>query len=280
MTTTNQFESKQLCFFDYVKESEECVLRVYGTNEVPLFMAKDVCDILGYKNSRDTLKKHVDEEDRFKYQNDKCSDSIHFTSHPHSTLINESGLYCLILRSKKKEAVKFRKWVTQEVLPSIRKTGSYTHSSYPHQQTRDERLDTIKVLQEYHKLMIMLGGLDERDSILLKDLAKNTVTENKYGLLENKVENQEWSVSRRLTEQFGVRFTDKVKRRSISFGKLLAKKYREINEGDSPVKRSQFVQGTTRSVNCYYLSDWEQFGDELLKEQFGDVLPSDESDTE
>ena len=128
--------------------------------------------------------------------------------------------------------------------------------------------------------MIMLGGLDERDSILLKDLAKNTVTENKYGLLENKVENQEWSVSRRLTEQFGVRFTDKVKRRSISFGKLLAKKYREINDGDSPVKRSQFVQGTTRSVNCYYLSDWEQFGDELLKEQFGDVLQSDESDTE
>ena len=46
---------------------------MYGTNEVPLFMAKDVCDILGYKNSRDTLKKHVDEEDRFQYQNEGVS---------------------------------------------------------------------------------------------------------------------------------------------------------------------------------------------------------------
>lgn len=90
-------------------------------NDEPYFVGKDVADILGYRNGSRDINRHVDEEDRQNYQNGT------FESPRGLTIINESGLYSLILSSKLPNAKKFKRWVTSEVLPTIRKTGSYTN---------------------------------------------------------------------------------------------------------------------------------------------------------
>lgn len=87
----------------------------------PWFVGKDVAEILGYSNPRKAVIDHVDEED--KMDGVTIRDSIGRKQIP--VLINESGLYSLILSSKQPNAKKFKKWVTSEVLPSIRKNGGY-----------------------------------------------------------------------------------------------------------------------------------------------------------
>lgn len=87
----------------------------------PYFVGKDVAEILGYANTRDALSKHVDSED-------KNTVAIHDgikRGNPNQTVINESGLYSLILGSKLPQAKEFKHWVTSEVLPTIRKHGAY-----------------------------------------------------------------------------------------------------------------------------------------------------------
>lgn len=103
-----------------VFENEEFgKVRVLEIDGQPWFVGKDVADVLSYRNTRDALKKHVDEED-------KADVAIHDGSQNRNmTIINESGLYSLILSSKLPHAKKFKRWVTSEVLPSIRRHGAY-----------------------------------------------------------------------------------------------------------------------------------------------------------
>lgn len=95
-------------------------VRTLTINGDPYFVGKDVADILGYSNSRDALSRHVDDED-------KNSVVIHdgIPGNPNQVVINESGLYSLILSSKLPAAKRFKRWVTAEVLPSIRRHGMY-----------------------------------------------------------------------------------------------------------------------------------------------------------
>lgn len=96
-------------------------VRTADIDGVPYFVGKDVAEILGYSNTRKALLDHVDEED--KTDGVTIRDSIGREQAP--VLINESGLYSLILSSKLPTAKKFKRWVTSEVLPAIRKTGGY-----------------------------------------------------------------------------------------------------------------------------------------------------------
>lgn len=95
-------------------------VRTVLINDEPYFVGKDIADVLGYLNTRDALSKHVDEED-------KNSVAIHDgkKGNPNQVVINESGMYSLVLSSKLPNAKKFKRWVTNEVLPSIRKHGAY-----------------------------------------------------------------------------------------------------------------------------------------------------------
>ena len=86
------------------------------------FIARDVAEALGYANASDAISKHVDREDKGIA---KC-DTLGGTQE--LTVLNESGLYSLILSSKLGSAKRFKRWVTSEVLPAIRKTGSYEMS--------------------------------------------------------------------------------------------------------------------------------------------------------
>lgn len=96
-------------------------VRTVTVDNEPYFVGKDVAEILGYSNTRDALAKRVDAED--KLDGVAICDSIGREQTP--VLINESGLYSLILSSKLPNAKKFKHWVTSEVLPSIRKHGVY-----------------------------------------------------------------------------------------------------------------------------------------------------------
>lgn len=101
-------------------------VRMIEMNGEPYFVGKDVAEILGYSDTNKAVAMHVDNED--KILNDKSSPSF---GQRGATLINESGLYSLILLSKLPEAKKFKRWVTSEILPSIRKTGSYSIEQKP-----------------------------------------------------------------------------------------------------------------------------------------------------
>lgn len=88
-------------------------------NSEPWFVGKDVAKILGYKDTSDALKKHVDGEDKLTRRFADSGQSREMY------IINESGLYSLVLSSKLPSAKKFKRWVTSEVLPALRKTGQY-----------------------------------------------------------------------------------------------------------------------------------------------------------
>ncbi len=113
----------------------------------PMFCAKDVCDALGYNNSRDTLRKHVERGDVA-----KC-DTPTTSGRQIMTFINESGLYALIFSSKLESARRFKHWVTSEVLPSIRKQGGYMIA-------RPDESDEIILARA---LQIMQATLQRRD---------------------------------------------------------------------------------------------------------------------
>lgn len=93
-------------------------VRVQVINGEPWFVAKDVCDILGIKNNRDAIRRLDDDEKATSVLPTQFGDKEMW-------LVCESGLYALVLQSRKVEARRFRKWVTSEVLPSIREHGCY-----------------------------------------------------------------------------------------------------------------------------------------------------------
>lgn len=101
------------------KNAEFGEVRTLAIDDKPYFVGKDVAEILGYSNSRKALADHVDVEDKGVT---KC-DTLGGTQE--LTVINESGLYSLILSSKLPTAKKFKHWITAEVIPSIRKHGAY-----------------------------------------------------------------------------------------------------------------------------------------------------------
>ena len=105
------------------KSKEFGEVRTLVVDEEPAFVGKDVALALGYKDTVNALKLHVDEEDKMGWQITTPSRGTQQV-----TIINESGLYSLILSSKLPTAKKFKRWVTSEVLPSIRKSGGYMAS--------------------------------------------------------------------------------------------------------------------------------------------------------
>jgi len=107
-----------------VFKNNEFSIKSVVINEEPWFIGKDIAHILGYVNANDALIKHVDQDDKKTIQ--KSQNAI-LENIPNRglTIINESGLYSLILSSKLESAKRFKRWVTSEVLPAIRKTGGY-----------------------------------------------------------------------------------------------------------------------------------------------------------
>lgn len=98
---------------------EDNEVRTQVINDEPWFVGKDVAEILGYSNSSKAVMMHVDDEDKLTSQFGNTGQMREMT------IINESGLYSLVFKSQLPSAKRFKRWVTSEVLPAIRKTGSY-----------------------------------------------------------------------------------------------------------------------------------------------------------
>lgn len=150
-------------------------VRTLLINNEPWFVGKDVADILGYQNGSRDINRHVHEEDRQNYQNGT------FDSPRGMTIINESGLYALIFGSKLESAKRFKHWVTSEVLPQIRKTGSYATPQLTGEELMAKALIEAKsVLERQNKQIkemepkaIFADAVATSDtSILIGDLAK------------------------------------------------------------------------------------------------------------
>ncbi|MCC2070792.1 BRO family protein [Staphylococcus epidermidis] len=113
---------------------EQLPVRTITVNDEPYFVGKDVAEILGYLKPANAIATHVDVED-------KTTTLIQGTGSNYKSktvIINESGLYSLIFSSKLESAKRFKHWVTSEVLPSLRKTGSY--------QVPDNPMDALKLM--------------------------------------------------------------------------------------------------------------------------------------
>lgn len=119
-------------------------VRVVEQNGEPWFVGKDVAEILGYSDTNKAVAMHVDNED--KKLNDKSSLSF---GQRGAHLINESGLYSLILSSKLPQAKQFKRWVTSEVLPSIRKHGGYINGQ---ESMTDEELLSKALIMAQSKI--------------------------------------------------------------------------------------------------------------------------------
>ena len=117
-------------------------IRTVDQNGEPWFVGKDVAAALGYSNPRDAIAKHVDEQDK----------GVAICDTPGGKqpmpIINESGLYSLIFGSKLEGAVRFKRWVTSEVLPTLRKTGSYMMPKLSKEMQALFMLDTRTQRQE------------------------------------------------------------------------------------------------------------------------------------
>ena len=123
-------------------------VRTVIINNEPYFVGKDVAEILGYTNSRQALKNHVDEDDKGVSKCDTPGGKQDLV------IINESGLYSLILSSKLPQAKEFKRWVTSEVLPTIRKHGMFaTDELLDNQDFAIATLQKLKEEREAKKLL-------------------------------------------------------------------------------------------------------------------------------
>lgn len=146
------------------------------------FIGKEIAKILGYKNSSRDINRHVDEEDRKIIQNYR-NGTLEKTSNRGVIIINESGLYSLILSSKLPKAKGFKHWITSEVLPSIRKTGTYSieRNSYMIEDPIERAKRWIEEEQERQKLRI------ENSDMKPKAEFYDTVTDSKTAIPMDKV---------------------------------------------------------------------------------------------
>lgn len=120
-------------------------VRTIEIDNEPWFVGKDVAVALGYTNTAKAVRDHVDEED-------KLTERIVLSGQNREVIfINESGLYSLILSSKLPTAKDFKRWVTKEVIPSIRKTGGYQMPTTPEQRIAAALIDAQRILAEYEE---------------------------------------------------------------------------------------------------------------------------------
>ena len=169
-------------------------VRTVTVNDTPYFVGKDVADILGYSKARNAIALHVDEDDALKWG---VMDEL--GRKQETTIINESGLYSLILSSRLPQAKEFKRWVTSEVLPTIRKNGMFATDELL--DNPDFAIATLQRLKEEREAKKLLEAKIEADrpkvlfadavsashtSILVGELAK-LISQNGYKIGANRL---------------------------------------------------------------------------------------------
>lgn len=150
---------------------KDCRVRTVQRDNEPWFVLKDVCDVLGISKYRDTASR-LDDDERGLARVDTLGGPQEMT------IINESGLYSVILRSDKPEARHFRKWITSEVLPSIRKTSGYI--------VGQETISPEELMAK--ALLIAQQKIAERDAKIADLTVKNRIMEPKVDYFDACIE--------------------------------------------------------------------------------------------
>lgn len=163
-------------------------IRVISIEDEPWLVGKDVAAALGYTDTDQALRRHVDDEDKLTRNFDGSGQNRGMT------IINESGLYSLVLSSKLPTARKFRRWVTSEVLPSIRKTGGYIQGQ---QELSPEEL-MAKALLVAHKT------LEDREKRIADLSSQNEIMKPKADYFDRLVDRNTLTNFRETAKQFGV----------------------------------------------------------------------------
>lgn len=241
-------------------------VRTVTIDNEPYFVGKDVAEILGYQNGSRDVNRHVDDEDKLKYRFGTSGQNRNMT------IINESGLYSLILSSKLPQAKEFKRWVTSEVLPTIRKRGAYVTNAKAVEITQSPAAlaeflqgitDQVKVLeQQNEQLRLELEEAQKQArylDLIIESKASLRVTQiaADYGMSATKFNH--------LLHEFGVQH--KVNGQWILYKKYMGKGYTDSATFD-------FVDGKGQA-RTHVTTTWTQKGRlflyELLKSK--GILP-------
>ena len=236
-------------------------LRVVDTNSQPWFVGKDITDILAYQNSRDAIRVHVDAED-------KATVAIHDgRQNRKMVIINESGLYSLILSSRLPTAKAFKRWVTSEVLPSVRRHGAYiTDSALDELSSSPESaaalLETLKAERE--KKVALLNYIESIDPkvrycdliLLCENAIPVSVIAKDYGMTAIDFN--------KLLNGLGIQF-------NVGGTWLL---YRRHSNHGYTITRTFHVNDTTADIRTYWTQKGRYFLYEALKRS--GILPEAE----
>lgn len=177
-------------------------IRTVAIEGEPWFVGKDVAEVLGYVNPQKAVRDHVDDEDR------GVNEMVTPGGRQPVPIINESGLYSLILGSKLPTAKQFKRWVTSEVLPAIRKTGGYLHGA--------DDLDPAELMAK--ALKVAERTLAERDARISALTVQNAIMAPKAEYFDALVDRNLLTNFRETAKQLGVKERDFI-------GFLLEKKY-------------------------------------------------------
>lgn len=181
------------------------MIRTAGTAEEPLFCAADVCRALGYTNGRKAIADHCDEGDVTKRYmgvvTGKRSDGTDAIQEVLMSFVNESGLYSLIFGSKLENARQFKRWVTSEVLPAIRKSGSYVAKKLSRKELaqmvlqQEEEMEMlrlenlrkdVRIEEQKPKVVFADAIVGSKTSCLIGELAK-LLTQNGFEIGQNRL---------------------------------------------------------------------------------------------
>lgn len=206
-------------------------VRTVSIAGIPYFVGKDVADILGYVNTRDALAKRVDEEDKGVAICDTLGGKQELV------VINESGLYSLILSSKQPNAKKFKRWVTSEVLPSIRQQGVYATNDFLEKSLQDPEwaIGVLKQLKAKNDIIAM-----KKQQIL--EMAPKV---SYYDLI---LQNKSLMAISKIAKDYGMS--------AVKFNKLLHELGVQFKQGNMWLLYQQYAdQGYTQSKTHIYDGD-------------------------
>lgn len=203
-------------------------VRTVEMNGEPWFVLKDVCGVLGLSNHKVTAQRL----DRDEVSQTYLTDSI--GRKQETTVINESGLYSVILRSDKPEAKPFRKWVTSEVLPSIRKNGGYIAGQ--------EQLSPEELMAK--ALLVANKTLAERDARISELTVQNTIMQPKAQYFDELVDRNTLTNFRETAKELGIS-----EKAFIRF--LIDKKYIFRNQRGKLMPYANRSEGWFEVKECY-----------------------------
>lgn len=210
-------------------------IRTVTIENEPWFVGKDVAEALGYGNSRDALAAHIDDEDKTIIQ--KSDFPTLEIPNRGIVVINESGLYSLILSSKLPNAKRFKHWVTSEVLPTIRKTGSYQKPMTLEEQLRIVAKGTLEVKEEIRKVNEDLQEFKKDMPLLALECQKITKAKNQKvvpllggkdspAYKDNSIRQQVYSdIDAQLRREFGVNTYKAIKRNQCDLAVKIINEY-------------------------------------------------------